>query len=111
MRVTRPDAAIDKGWFAGPWDSDLAINIGYANAAVAERHYHRTMTEIYFIARGNVILDIDGQEVTVHEKSAVIIEPGEVHMFLESSPDHYHFVVQTPGLQGAAAKTDKVVVE
>jgi hypothetical protein len=29
---------------------------------------------------------------------------------VDSSPDYYHFVIQTPGLQGNAAAADKVVV-
>lgn len=58
MRIVQPDLAIDKGWFAGPWDSDLDISIGYANTGVNE--------------------------------------------------PHYHFVIQSPGLQGEEARADKV---
>ncbi|MBT4498301.1 MAG: cupin domain-containing protein [Gemmatimonadetes bacterium] len=108
MRIVQPDLNIDKGWFAGPWDSDLDISIGYANTAVNEPHYHRTMTEIYFFARGQVSMVVDGQEICFTEKSGVIIEPGEVHTFLSCSDDHYHFVIQTPGLQGEEARADKI---
>ena len=34
----------------------------------------------------------------------------EAHTFLSSSPDHSHFVIQAPGLQGEAARADKVPV-
>ena len=50
MRIVEPDPAVDKGWSASPWDSDLGISIGHANTAVNEPHYHRRMTEIYFFA-------------------------------------------------------------
>ncbi len=54
---------------------------------------------------------VDGEEFHFGERSGVIIEPGEVHTFLSCSEDHYHFVIHTPGLQGEAAKADKVTVE
>ncbi|MEM7365482.1 MAG: AraC family ligand binding domain-containing protein [Pseudomonadota bacterium] len=109
MQVFRPDNDVDKGWFAGPWDSDLDISLGYANTGVDIPHHHKTMREIYFFARGDVTMLIDGVEHHFPEQSCVIIEPGEVHTFVDSSPDHYHFVIQTPGLQGDAAIADKVL--
>lgn len=111
MRVIEPDLSVAKGWFAGPWDSDLDISVGYANAAINEPHFHRRMTEIYFFARGEATMLIDGRELRFKEKSCVIIDPGEVHTFLSCSADHYHFVIQTPGLQDEEAKSDKVLVE
>jgi len=36
------------------------------------------------------------------------VEPGEMHTFLASSPDYFHFVIQTPGLTGDEAAADKV---
>ena len=52
MRILEPNTNIDKGWFAGPWDSDLTISIGYANTALNEPHCHKTTTEIYLFAHG-----------------------------------------------------------
>jgi hypothetical protein len=34
----------------------------------------------------------------------------EPHTFTHSSPDHFHFVIQTPGLTGERARADKVPV-
>lgn len=111
MRIVQPNLTVAKGWFAGPWDSALDISIGYANTAVNEPHFHRRMTEIYFFARGQTTMLVDGQEVVFAEKSCAIIEPGEVHTFLSCSDDHYHFVIQTPGLQGEEARLDKIYVK
>ncbi len=33
-----------------------------------------------------------------------------MHALVECSDDHFHFVIQTPGLHGAAARADKVVL-
>jgi hypothetical protein len=39
----------------------------------------------------------------------LIVQPGEPHTFLRSSPDYLHFVVQSPGLAGEAARAEKRV--
>ena len=110
MRIEKADPDIAKGWYAGPWDSDLNISIGFANEGVDEPHVHQQMTEIYFMARGSVQMRVEQETVTLEQDEVVIIAPGEAHTFLSSSPDHFHFVIQTPGLQGEAAQADKVLV-
>lgn len=110
MRIEKPDPNKPKGWYAGPWDSALDISIGYANQGVDDPHEHQRMTEVYFIARGSVEMRIESETVTLHEGETVIVEPGEAHTFVSNSPDHFHFVIQTPGLTGDAARADKVAV-
>ena len=110
MRIFETDTNLEKGWFAGPWDSDLNISIGYANTGINELHYHKATTEIYLFVHGDTTMLIDGEEFYFAEKSGVIIEPGEVHKFLSCCEDHYHIVIHTPGLHGEAAKADKVTV-
>jgi mannose-6-phosphate isomerase-like protein (cupin superfamily) len=66
------------------------------------------MTEIYFMAQGTAVMLIDGITLSLSAKDVVIVEPGEAHTFLSSSPDHFHFVIQTPGLIGDEAQKDKV---
>ena len=99
-----------KGWLCGPWDSDLDISLGYANQGVDEPHVHRQMTEIYFMARGTATMRVEGETIELEQDQVIVIEPGEAHTFLSSSPDHFHFVIQTPGLTGERAKADKVPV-
>ena len=41
-----------KGWFVGPWNSDLLVPIGYANIGIDEPHFHQQMYEVYLVARG-----------------------------------------------------------
>lgn len=110
MRIETADATRAKGWYCGPWDSDLNISIGYANAGVDEPHLHRQMTEIYMMARGTVTMRVEGETVVLVQGQVIVVEPGEAHTFLSSSPDHFHFVIQTPGLQGDTAKADKVLL-
>ncbi len=110
MRIEKADQTIAKGWYVGPWNSDLSISLGFANEGVDEPHYHKQMTEIYFMARGTTQMRIDDQTVELVANDIIIVEPGEVHTFISSSPDHFHFVIQVPGLVDEAAKADKVLV-
>jgi hypothetical protein len=48
--------------------------------------------------------------MTLSGGDMIVLEPGEAHTFLESSPDYFHFVIQTPGLAGEQARTAKSAV-
>lgn len=111
MKIIQADSNVRKGWFAGPWNSDLPLSVGYANAGVDEPHQHTRMTEIYLIARGTALLRVEQTTLHLTAGDMVVIEPGEAHTFLENSPDYFHFVLHTPALQGDAARDDKVSVE
>jgi mannose-6-phosphate isomerase-like protein (cupin superfamily) len=110
MRIERADPELAKGWYCGPWDSSLTVSVGYANEGVDEPHLHRRMTEIYFIGRGTAAVRVERETVVLEQDQVLVVEPGEAHTFLSSSPDHFHYVIQTPGLQGEQARADKVPV-
>ena len=99
-----------KGWFAGPWDSDLAVSVGFANEGVDEPHVHSQVTEIYLVARGSSVIRVGETTIDLAEGDALIVEPGEPHTFLSSSTDYLHFVVHSPGLAGDAARAEKRLV-
>ena len=110
MRIEQANAQVAKGWYLGPWDADLDLSIGYANEGVDDPHLHRAMTEVYLMACGTAEMRIETETVLLHKGQVIVIAPGEAHTFLSSSPDHFHFVVQHPGLRGQAAREDKIVV-
>ena len=58
------------------------------------------MMEIYFFARGDVNMLIEGVEHHSPELSCLIIEPSDVRTFVDSSPNHYNFLTQKPGPRG-----------
>lgn len=94
-----------KGWHFGPWNSNVSIPVGYANEGIDLTHYHEQMTEIYLVAQGTSTILVDGKEVHLKQGDAIAVEPNEVHTFIESSEDYFHFVIQTPFVKG-----DKVVI-
>lgn len=48
-------------------------------AGAAKSHYHKKLTEIYFILAGTGHLELDGEKVPVKPLSAVLIKPGCRH--------------------------------
>ena len=110
MRIEHINQTAEKGWYTGRWNSDLAISVGYANEGIDEPHVHTQINEIYLVARGTAVLRIEQQSITLPPGDMVIVEPGEAHTFLASSPDYFHFVIHTPGLAGEAAKGEKTAV-
>ena len=89
-----------KGWIAGPWNSDVPVAVGYADTGVDDPHTHDSMYEVYFVARGTSSAVVDGHRVDLHAGDVLIVEPGEAHMFVNSSADSLHFVVQAPVVEG-----------
>lgn len=110
MQVIRRAQQAGKGWYAGPWNSNLPISIGYADRGVDEPHFHQTITEIYLVGSGTAEIRVESDTILLAAGDVIIVAPGEAHTFLSSSPDFSHFVIQTPGLVGDAALTDKTVV-
>ena len=110
MQIQRANTSESKGWYAGPWSSDLPISVGYANEGVNEPHVHSRLTEIYLIAHGTSVMRVEQDTVTLGPGDMIAVEPGEAHTFLSSSSDYLHFVIHTPGLQGEEARAEKANV-
>ncbi len=107
MRLEHADLTAAKGWYAGPWNSELSIAIGYANAGIDEPHLHKQITEIYLVACGTSQIRVEQETITLHAGDMIIIEPGEAHTFLYNSPGYFHVVLHTPALSGDDARRDK----
>ena len=110
MRIERADPSIVKGWYLGPWNSDLPLSLGYAPKGIDEPHIHTRITEIYLVARGTSELRVGDRTVTLTPGDVVVVEPGEPHTFIGSSPDYFHFVIQTPGVQGEEVRAERIAV-
>ena len=100
----------DKGWYFGPWSSDLNVSVGYANKGIDEPHVHSEITEIYLVARGTAEIRVEQKTIELQPGDMIAIEPGQAHTFLSSSEDYFHFVLHTPGMEGEAAKAEKITV-
>jgi hypothetical protein len=58
------------------------------------------MYEIYLMARGRSVAVVGDERVCLSTGDMLVVEPGEVHTFTDSSEDYLHFVVQTPFVKG-----------
>ena len=94
------DISLPKGWYVGPWNSDVPVAIGYANVGVNEFHHHSSMYEVYLIARGTSVALVNGQQIDLHSGDILVVEPYEIHTFVAHSEDYLHFVIQTPFIPG-----------
>ena len=110
MKIAHADSS-DKGWYFGPWNSDLGVSVGYANKGINEPHVHSRITEIYLVARGRAKIRVDQKTIELQSGNIISIEPGEAHTFLSSSADYFHFVIHTPGMAGKGAKAEKSIVQ
>jgi quercetin dioxygenase-like cupin family protein len=99
-----PDESQPKGWYVGPWNSKVPIPVGYANEGIDESHYHVQMYEIYLVAQGQSTVVVENKKFTLQAGSILVVEPNEVHTFIDSSDDYFHFVIHTPFV-----KNDKVL--
>lgn len=48
-------------------------------SADSRPHYHRRLTEIYFILEGSGHMELDGEKIPVKPMSAILIKPGCRH--------------------------------
>ena len=107
MRIIRADPGKPKGWYAGPWNSRLAVSLGYANEGIDDPHVHTQVTEVYLVARGRSIIRVGQESIDLEAGDVVVVEPGEPHTFVFSSPDYFHFVLHVPGLPGDEVYAEK----
>jgi len=100
------DPSKPKDWYFGPWNSPVPIPVGYANKGIDEKHFHKRMFEIYLVASGTSTVVVNEREATLRAGDVLVVEPNEIHSFVESSDDYRHFVVHAPFV-----KDDKVIVK
>ncbi len=110
MRLYQVNLRDKKGWYFGFWDSSLPISVGFANEAIDEPHVHAQVTEVYFVGRGTARVRVEQQTLLVSAGDVVVVEPGEAHTFLDSSPDYHHLVIQVPELLPEGVARDKLLV-
>ena len=62
------------------------------------------MHEIYLIGQGTSTAVVDKKNIQLNAKDILVVEPNEIHTFIKSSPDYFHFVIHSPCI-----KNDKFI--
>lgn len=105
MLIARNDESSPaKGWYTELFRPELPA-IGFANEGINEKHYHEELREVYLIVKGSSTMIIDDTTITLNPGDVIVVEPGEVHTFVDNTPDYFHFVLHCPLIRG-----DKVLV-
>ncbi|MBN2137021.1 MAG: cupin domain-containing protein [Sedimentisphaerales bacterium] len=60
--------------FLGPDNTAATMHLVDIEAD-AKTHYHRKITEIYFILEGTGRIELDGREITVRPLTSILIKP------------------------------------
>ena len=100
MQLIYPDRDAAEGRLVGPWNSRLALAIGYARMASAEPHYHAQMREIFVVIAGSGDFMVGGHTRRIETGAVGIVEPGEVHSWRSASRDFQIFVIHEPYAAG-----------
>jgi len=45
----------------------------------SRKHYHKKMTEIYYVLEGDGVLELDDDEITLKKGTCILIKPGCKH--------------------------------
>ena len=105
MKLARNDESRPpKGWYNELAHAVLPA-IGFATKGIDEPHYHRRLTEVYLVAAGSSVIVVDDVRVTLRPGDVIVVEPGEIYTFVDSTEDPFHFVLHCPADRG-----DKVLI-
>ncbi len=96
MQLIYPEGDAAEGRLVGPWNSGLALAIGYTRTASAEPHYHAQMREIFVVIAGSGDFMVSGHTRRIETGAVGIVEPGEVHAWRSTSRDFQIVVVHEP---------------
>ena len=76
MHVERGDDATGKGWYLGPWNSELPAAVGWATAGIDEPHLHAGRWEVYLVARGTSLVRVGFTGAAAGAGEALAALPG-----------------------------------
>ncbi len=100
MQFLYPDRHRLDELVVGPWNSGLAIAVGYISQMDRALHYHHAMRETCVITAGLADVMVEGTVRRVETGAVAIIEAGEVHAWRGASPDFRAILIHEPWVDG-----------
>lgn len=58
-----------------------------------KRHYHKNVTQFFFILKGSATFEIESEEITVDSGEGILIEKGKKHKILNKGKERLEFIV------------------
>jgi mannose-6-phosphate isomerase-like protein (cupin superfamily) len=66
-----------------------------------KRHYHQKSTQVFYILRGNAMMEMGGVKYEMSEGDSIVVEPGEPHRFMNiGNTDVRFLVISSPESHG-----------
>lgn len=78
-------------------DTEIAV---FNHLAKQDRHFHKRGTEIYIVAEGTMVMEIEGSWVTLHAGDMIIVNPSSVHKVENASEFLCHVITVDCGGSG-----------
>ncbi len=94
MKIARKEKGLK--YLFGQDDFPSPIQIGLITEAEKNLHYHQKIYEYFLIARGKLIVEVNGIESIVKEGEVLCIEPQEKHLIKKYSSNLLCFLVKYP---------------
>ncbi len=89
------------GWFLLERHDLTVIQERVPPGGYEKRHYHQTSTQMFYILRGNAVMERGGVRYEMSEGDSIVIEPGVPHKFMNmGNTDVMFLVISTPESHG-----------
>ncbi len=85
MRIIRK--LLEKeGWHLAESALPIQVGVRYGSSPFGKRHLHKAMAEYFLLLEGELRLQVDGNVLEMKKGDLIVVEPGESHEVLHSSP-------------------------
>jgi len=89
------------GWFLLERHDLSVIQERVSPEECEKRHYHQKSTQMFYILRGNAVMERDGARCEMGEGDSIVVEPGVAHKFMNTgSADIMFLVISSPKSHG-----------
>ena len=75
--------------------SPISITV-VKNIKPTQAHYHKKITEIYWVRNGEITLQIDTQSIDLESGDSILVEPHESHKVIKASQENEIIVLCNP---------------
>lgn len=89
-----------EGWRLAEAGMPIQVGVKFGTSPFARRHLHRTMAEYFLLVAGSMKVSVAGQALEMEKGDLLVVEPGEAHEVLASSPDALLLLMMPPPVPG-----------
>jgi len=99
MRII-PRLLQKEGWHLAEAGLPIQVGVKFGASPFGKRHLHKTMAEYFLLLEGELRLRVNGETTAMKKGDLLVVEPGEEHEVLGSSPEALLLLLMPPPLAG-----------